>query len=587
MANPSKNVNPLDYPRYVRGIRPALPESLPTYVEDELEKIQNSVDNLAYEADENSTAKVSTETITRITEDEALASRIDTVEATFTTEDAALSARITTEETARVNADSALATRTTTLETNVNHVSTGLSAAHARVTTEESARASADSALASRTTTLETNVNHATTGLSAAHSRVSTEETARADGDSALATRTTTLETNVNHATTGLSAAHSRVTTEETARANGDSALSTRTTTLESSVNHASTGLSAAHSRITTEESARASGDGALTTRVDTVEATANAKNRTFWQTTAPTAQAVGDLWFDTDDNNKPYRWNGTSWELAADARIAANTASITTEQTARADADTALASDISTVSTTVDGHTSTINTHATSINGLNARYGVSLNVNGHVSGFSQNNSGTTSDFIIAADKFQIVAPSGGAGQAPFTVTAGQVEINGNLIVNGTIVSSKLGDGSVSTGKVASDAITKISYVEDSGVIAFASGNNTWMSQSVVKAEALSSLKLTCQLGLTGPDAIDANIYLQVMDSTGVTLIAEKLLQVQFDANGTTNYPVSGSAFFSGLAAATYVTRVILNRFSAKTCSSLGTSHLEVMEIKR
>jgi hypothetical protein len=46
----------------------------------------------------------------------------------------------------------------------------------------------------------------------------------------------------------------------------------------------------------------------------------ANGKNKTFYQTSAPTASATGDLWFDTDDNFKPYRWNGTSWLLVHDS---------------------------------------------------------------------------------------------------------------------------------------------------------------------------------------------------------------------------------------------------------------------------
>ena len=47
---------------------------------------------------------------------------------------------------------------------------------------------------------------------------------------------------------------------------------------------------------------------------------TANARNTTFFQTTAPTALAIGDLWVDTDDNNKLWRAsaaNNSSWQAA------------------------------------------------------------------------------------------------------------------------------------------------------------------------------------------------------------------------------------------------------------------------------
>jgi hypothetical protein len=46
-----------------------------------------------------------------------------------------------------------------------------------------------------------------------------------------------------------------------------------------------------------------------------------------WYQTTAPTGATtgsivIGDLWWDTDDNYKPYRWNGTSWQAVDDGRI-------------------------------------------------------------------------------------------------------------------------------------------------------------------------------------------------------------------------------------------------------------------------
>ena len=48
-------------------------------------------------------------------------------------------------------------------------------------------------------------------------------------------------------------------------------------------------------------------------------QATADGKNTIYRQTTAPTGGTYtsGDLWFDTDDNNKIYRFNGTNWNTA------------------------------------------------------------------------------------------------------------------------------------------------------------------------------------------------------------------------------------------------------------------------------
>ena len=75
--------------------------------------------------------------------------------------------------------------------------------------------------------------------------------------------------------------------------------------------------------QITTEASARASGDSANASLITTLEAKVDTKARTFVQTSAPSATATGDLWVDSDDDNKLYRWNGSSWVAVDDGRIA------------------------------------------------------------------------------------------------------------------------------------------------------------------------------------------------------------------------------------------------------------------------
>jgi hypothetical protein len=46
-----------------------------------------------------------------------------------------------------------------------------------------------------------------------------------------------------------------------------------------------------------------------------TAQSTADGKIVTFVQDSAPTAEGIGDIWFDSNDNHKPYRWDGDSWE--------------------------------------------------------------------------------------------------------------------------------------------------------------------------------------------------------------------------------------------------------------------------------
>jgi trimeric autotransporter adhesin len=57
---------------------------------------------------------------------------------------------------------------------------------------------------------------------------------------------------------------------------------------------------------------------------ISAAQATADSKVKTFYQASAPTASEVGDIWFDTDDGFKQYFWNGSAWTSVQDTAIAA-----------------------------------------------------------------------------------------------------------------------------------------------------------------------------------------------------------------------------------------------------------------------
>lgn len=54
----------------------------------------------------------------------------------------------------------------------------------------------------------------------------------------------------------------------------------------------------------------------------DDARATADGKVQSFYQPAAPIAEGEGDLWFDTDDGNKQYRWSGAVWVAVQDTAI-------------------------------------------------------------------------------------------------------------------------------------------------------------------------------------------------------------------------------------------------------------------------
>lgn len=71
-----------------------------------------------------------------------------------------------------------------------------------------------------------------------------------------------------------------------------------------------------------TADSAQSTADAAAAAAT-TAQSTADGKNRIFYLTSAPTnpqsgyALVTGDLWFDTDDTHKLYRWTGSAWAQA------------------------------------------------------------------------------------------------------------------------------------------------------------------------------------------------------------------------------------------------------------------------------
>jgi len=67
---------------------------------------------------------------------------------------------------------------------------------------------------------------------------------------------------------------------------------------------------------------ANATINGVTASTVVSNAATGITKNVTFTQGTQPTALNIGDLWYDSSNGFKSYRWNGTTWVSVQDASI-------------------------------------------------------------------------------------------------------------------------------------------------------------------------------------------------------------------------------------------------------------------------
>lgn len=164
----------------------------------------------------------------------------------------------------------------------------------------------------------------------------------------------------------------------------------------------------------------------------------------------------------------------------ALQTTVGTNTAAITSETTARTSADTSLASDITTLQTTTGGHTTSIQTNATSINGLEGQYTVKIDNNGAVAGFGLASTTTgsgdiTSEFIVNADRFAIMRGGSDttAAVVPFAVQSTQQTINGEtvpigvymdtaFIKNGTISNAKI--GSLTADKITASLLNTVDF---------------------------------------------------------------------------------------------------------------------------
>ncbi|EQB12690.1 phage tail fiber domain-containing protein [Novosphingobium lindaniclasticum] len=120
------------------------------------------------------------------------------------------------------------------------------------------------------------------------------------------------------------------------------------------------------------------------------------------------------------------------------DVAIGDVTGSIVSINKAIADGDKAQAEATQLVRTDVGNLSASVSTLSQSIDGVKARYGVSLDVNGYVTGFVQNNDGRNGSFVILADRFAIVAP-GANPTVPFEVSQGEVWVNGQRIRPGSV----------------------------------------------------------------------------------------------------------------------------------------------------
>lgn len=330
-------------------------------------------------------AAVTTEASARLSGDSAVASSVTSLSSSFTTYQGTANGRLTT------------------LEGTTGTLGTRMTAAEASIVTTNAAITSGDAAVASTVTALNSSF---TSYQTTANGRLTTLEGS-----------TGTLNTNLGALTTRVTTAESAITSEATTRATADSAnassissLSSSFTSYQTTNNSAVSAAATAAARIrvfrqSTTPTAGGIGDvwfntgnqnkpyawdGSSWVLVDDQQiaavATVAGRVRVFRQASAPTAGGVGDVWYNTSDSNRPYVWDGSAWVVSDDTRIAAANAAITSEASTRATADSAMASQISSLTANL----TTTQVTLADLNPLEAA--VTWNFNGTADGWASAN---------------------------------------------------------------------------------------------------------------------------------------------------------------------------------------------------
>lgn len=275
----------------------------------------------------------------------------------------------------------------------------------------------------------------------------------------------------------------------------GDVALASRITTISAEVGDNK-------SSIITESEARAEADRVITTRVDTI----------LGAMEGDLGPLVGQIQTDLrvladNDSVLSTRIDTVSAEYkTADADIKA---SVKTEEIARVDGDSALASSINTVKTELGSNIASVQQYATTeinktngkvdaqgntINSINAKWGVSVNVNDKITGIQLNNDGKSSTFSVQADRFTI---SDGTSDTipPFEIVGGNTRIKSAFVHS---LQSDTWDGVNNGWAITRDGYAKFNNVHVRGTIDATNGtfDNVVIRNSCVYQGQINSTQI-------------------------------------------------------------------------------------------
>lgn len=428
----------------------------------------------------NNIARIAAEEQARATGDSALADSISALTAVVSDN----TALITTESSARADAVSAVVSQIETLATKQSNDDFNI---HAALQVERDIRANEQDALANEISRVDVEVNDN-------RSRIAQETDARVDAISAMGQTLNLYKTEVaglyatkhelnsveSDFTQAMSTQYNqlqaiavapsvfRQATPPTSAKKGDLWYDTSQNNQpllyngsgwedvrDKEIADARSQLTNQISTLESEMIARVGPEGSLTQQVNLAQSVAEGKNKTYHQAAQPAGEhAVGDIWYKTNDGNKAHRWNGSEWVVVAEGTEALNAAMATVKDEIRTwtTSNYAVGSAVRTLQTSVNGHTSSIqsiNQTTADIEGkLSSMWGVKMQAvpgpgNGDAAVFAgvglsiePGESGKLySQFAVEADNFLVLQNKAGVGQTlPFAIRDGKTVIQTAIV---------------------------------------------------------------------------------------------------------------------------------------------------------
>ena len=244
-------------------------------------------------------------------------------------------------------------------------------------------------------------------------------------------------------------------------------------------------GIAAAEAGAAAAEAAAAAAAAAATA----AQTTADGKNKIYRQATAPTGTfVVGDLWFNTSEDNKPNRWNGSAWEAYGFGNLAIgnlDAGKITTGflaagriQAASLDATVLVAGSITAAQITAGTITAT-QIAASTITASNIAVGTIT--------ATQIAAGTITGDKIGASEIEAINIAGG------TITAAEIATE-------TITAAEIDVGSITVDRLAAGTLTAFTLRTSSGA------RRVTVSAST---NSISFTESSTTVGHIGPASID------------------------------------------------------------------------------